>query len=178
MSDRRSFFDTIWQYTLNNVLLMLGGDFNCVPDERRDKFGGDDAFGDKGITELYSFTNAQSLVDIYRIKFPTASVYTWINKSHTVGGRLDRFYVPQSWETQVSHMTVKPFAYSDHSAIRMPFAVGKFNPRGKGVWKFNTSLLQSDSFCEKMLNFLQQWRTQKASFSDPLLSGLSASLTR
>ena len=49
----------------------------------------------------------------------------------------------------------------------MTFAVGKFNPCGKGVWKFKTSLLRSDSFCEEMLNFLWQWRTQKLTVSDP-----------
>ena len=166
VSDRRSFFDTFWQYTFRNVPLVLGGDFNCVPDVRRDKFGGDDTFGDKGITELHSFTGANSLIDIYRVNFPTRSAYTWVNKAHTVGCRLDRFYVPQSWETQVSDVTVKPFAYSDHQLIRMTFTVGKHNPRGKGIWKFNTSLLKSEDFCEEAVDFLRHWRTQKASYSD------------
>ena len=157
VSDRRSFFDTFWQYTFRNVPLVLGGDFNCVPDVRRDKFGGDDTF---------SFTGVNSLIDIYPAKFPTRSAYTWVNKAHTVGCRLDRFYVPQSWETQVSDVTVKPYAYSDHQLIRMTYTVGKHNPRGKGIWKFNTSLLKSEDFCEDLRHWRTHWRTQKASYSD------------
>ena len=122
--------------------------------------------GDKGIRELHSFTGANSLIDIYRAKFPTRSAYMWVNKAHTVGCRLDRFYVPHSWDTQASDMTVKRFAYSDQQLIRMTFTVGKRNPRGKGIWRFNTSLLKSEDFCEETVDFLRHWRTQKASYSD------------
>ena len=156
-----------WQYTFRNVPLIVGGDFNCVPCLQRDKFGGDDAFGDKGVTELHSFTNSNSLIDIYRAKFPNIPMYTWVNGPRTIGCRLDRFYVPLSWKNLVSNVTAKPFVYSDHLLIRMTCTVGHSRSRSPGIWKFNTSLLKSDEFCEETNNFWKHWRTQKTSFSDP-----------
>ena len=129
VSDRKVFFDTFWQYTFRHVPLIVGGDFNCVPNVQKDKFGGDNTFGDKGVTELHSFTDSQSLVDIYRSKFPNTPLYTWVNGPRTIGCRLDRFYVPLSWKNQVSNVTAKPFAYSDHLLIRMNCAVGHSKPR-------------------------------------------------
>ena len=31
------------------------GDFNCVPDIALDKWGGDDSFGDRAVTQLHSY---------------------------------------------------------------------------------------------------------------------------
>ena len=59
VSDQKAFFDTFWQYTFH-VPLIVGGDFNCVRCVQRDKFGGDDAFGDKGVTELLSLASAKT----------------------------------------------------------------------------------------------------------------------
>ena len=75
VSDRKSFFDTFWHYTFRNMPFIVGGDFNCVPSVQMDNFGGDSTFGDKAVTELHSFTNSHSLIDIYRTKFPNASVH-------------------------------------------------------------------------------------------------------
>ena len=100
-----------------------------------------------------SFTNSNSLIDIYRAKFPNTPMYTWVNGPRTIGCRLDWFYVPLSWKNLVSNVTAKPFVYSDHSLIRMACTVGHSRSRGPGIWKFNTSLLKSDKFCEETNTF-------------------------
>ena len=164
MSDWKAFFYTFWQYTFCNVPRIVGGDFKCV---QRDKFGGDDTFADKGVTELHSFTKSNSLIDIYRFKFLNTPQYTWVNGPRTIGCQLDRFYVPLSWKNIVSNVTAKPFVYTDPSMIRMTSTVGHSRSRGQGIWKLNTTLLKSDEFCEETNNFWKQWRTQKSSFSDP-----------
>ena len=94
VSERKAFFYAFWQYTFRNMSLIVGGDFNCVLSVQKDTFGGDDTFGDKGVFELHSFTNSNSLIDIYRYKFPNTPLYTWVNGPRTIGCRLDRFYVP------------------------------------------------------------------------------------
>lgn len=134
---------------------------------RKDKFGGDDSFGDKGILNLHSYTENLALIDIFRAKNPNDTMYTWVNGPRTIGCWLDRFYMPWAWKNQVSSITATPFAYSDHSLVQMQFMVGKSNPCGRGVWKFNTSLLKSEAFCKEIKNFWHHWRTQKPTFSDP-----------
>lgn len=167
MSDQKAFFDTLWLHTFHNIPTIVGGDFNCVPDVRKDKFGGDDSFGDKGILNLHSYTENLALIDIFRAKNPNDTMYTWVNGPRTIGCRLDRFYVPRAWKNKVSSITATPFAYSDHWLVQMQFTVGKSNPRGRGVWKFDTSLLKSEAFCKEIKNFWHHWRTQKPTFSDP-----------
>ena len=80
VSDWKAFFDMFWQYMFQNVPLIVGRNFNCVPCVLRDKFGG--AFGNKGVTELHSFTDSNSLIDIYCAKFPNTPQYTWVNGPH------------------------------------------------------------------------------------------------
>ena len=157
VSHWKAFFDTFWQYTFHNMPLIVGGDFNCVPCVQRDKFGGDDAFGDKGVIELHSFTNSNSLINIYHAKFPHTPLYTWVNGPCTIGCWLDRFYVPLSWKNLVSNVTAKSFVYSDHSLIRITCTVRHSRSRGPGTWKFNTSLLKSDEFCEETNTFWKHW---------------------
>ena len=98
-SDRERFFDELWRFTFHNTDAIVVGDFNCVPDIGKDKFGGDACFGDRAIAQLHAFTSSLGLEDIYRIKNPTGRLFTWFNGNHTVGCRLDRFYFTSSLAT-------------------------------------------------------------------------------
>lgn len=43
--DRENFFDNLWRHLFRNTPTILGGDFNCISDICKDKWGGDDSFG-------------------------------------------------------------------------------------------------------------------------------------
>ena len=60
-----------------------------------------------------------------------------------------------------------PFSYSDHHMVSVKVQLGHSNPRGRGVWKFNTRLLTLDEFCPDVNNFWPQWQLEKPVFSDP-----------
>ena len=130
-----------------NVDTIVTGDFNCVPDILLDKWGGDDTLGDKGIMQLHAFADSLSLEDVYRVKNPGGKLFTWFNGPHSVGCRLDRFYTPTAWRSQVRDHACVPFTYSDHHMVSISVQLGHSNPRGRGVWKFNTRLLKSEEFC-------------------------------
>ena len=115
---RRAFFDTFWHYTFRNVPLIVGGDLTVYlvyKGQRRHRT---------------PFFHIFQFIDIYRAKFPTTPLYTWVNGPRTIDCRLDRFYVPLSWKNLVSNVTAKPFVYSDHSLIR---TVGHSKTRGPGT---------------------------------------------
>ena len=80
--------------------------------------------------------------------------------------RLDRFYTPIVLRTQVRDHACDPFSYSDHHMVSIKLQLGHSNPRGRGVWKFNTRPLKSDDFCVAVNNFWSQWQLEKNVFTD------------
>ena len=64
-SEREMFFSNLWRLVFLIVDIIVAGDFNCVPDVRQDKWGGDETFGDKGIPNLHAFTDSLSLEDVF-----------------------------------------------------------------------------------------------------------------
>ena len=64
-SEREMFFSNLWRLVFRNVDIIVAGDFNCIPDVRQDKWGGDDTFRDKGIRNLHAFTDSLSLEDVF-----------------------------------------------------------------------------------------------------------------
>ena len=113
-SDHETFFSNLWRLAFRNVDTIMAGDFNCVPDVHLDKWGGDETFGDKGITHLHTFAHSLSLEDVFRVKNPPAKLFTWFNGPHSVGCRLDCFYTPRAWRSQVCDHACDLFSYSDH----------------------------------------------------------------
>ena len=90
--ERELFFDNLWRFKYPNIEAIVVGDFNCVPDITLDKWGGDDSFGDRAVTQLHSFTASLALEDFFYVSNPRGRIFTWFNGPHSVGCRLDWFY--------------------------------------------------------------------------------------
>ena len=121
--DRKDFFDFLWHYSFHNLHAIVAGDFNCMPDAALDKWGDDDRFGTKAVTQVHSFTNSMSLEDFYHISNPSGRLFTWFNGLHLVGFRLDWFSTPRAWRLQVSAHTCTALAYSDHHMISLKLSL-------------------------------------------------------
>ena len=166
-AERELFFDILWCFTFPNLENVVLGDFNCVPNIQLDKWGGDDSFGDRAITQLHAFMDSLNLEDFYCVNFPTGRLFTWFNGPHSVGCRLDWFYTAKTWRSRISDFKCNSFAYSDHHIINLKITLGNSNPRGRGVWKLNTQLLKSETFCSAVNNFWPVWKDHKPAFTDP-----------
>ena len=130
-SDREAFFGNLWCLAFCNVDTVVAGDLNCVPDTHLEKWGGDDTFGNKGIMHLFAFADSLSLEDVFRVKNPSVKLFTWFNGPHSVGCRLDRFYTPSTWRSQVRGHACDPFPCSDHHIVSINLQLGHSNPRGE-----------------------------------------------
>ena len=100
--EREIFFDNLWRFKYPNLESIVVGDFNCVRDIAMDKWGSDESFGDRAVTQLHSFTESLALEDFYRVSNPRGKLFTWFNSPHSVGCRLDRFYMPRAWRSRIS----------------------------------------------------------------------------
>ena len=124
------------------------------------------------VSRLHAFTDSLHLEDFYRISNPSGHLYTWFNGPHFVGCRLDRFYTLRAWRPRVTGHNCTPFGYSDRHLISLKISLGNSNPRGRGIWKFNTQLLKSEAFCTAVNNFWPVWRENKPLFTDPRFGGM------
>ena len=79
-SDRETFFGNLRHILFCNVDTVMAGDFNCVPNTHLDKWGGDDTFGDKGITHLHTFADSLSLEDVFQVKYLSTHLITWFKQ--------------------------------------------------------------------------------------------------
>ena len=165
--ERAIFFDNLWHFKYPDLDSIVVGDFNCVPDLAIDKWGGDDSFGDKAVTQLHSLTESLALEDFYRVSNRRGKLFTWFNGPHSVGCRLNRFYTPRARRSRISQHVCSPLAYSDHHLNKIHVSFGPTNPRGRGVWKFNTQLLKNEHFCDAVHSFWSSWTLAKPAFTDP-----------
>ena len=131
-SERGKFFENLWHFKYSNLETIVVRDFNCVPDIAINKWGGDDSFGDRAVTQHHSFTESLALEDFYCISNPRGKIFTWFDGPHSVGCRLDRFYTPRARRSRISRHTCLPFAYSDHHLMKLQVTFGPTNPGDGG----------------------------------------------
>ena len=166
VGERATFFDLLPSHIRGGLPTIIGGDFNCIEDLYLDKLGGDTQPGKTALNSLRALTSSFSLVDIFRSMNPSAQVFTWTNSN--VSSRLDKFLISPDILANSTHADITIFPFSDHDAPTLCFSQPNCPPRGRGVWKFNTSLLEYDEFTKKMKAFLLFWSSRKKDFAGKL----------
>ena len=133
--------------------IIWGGDFNCVFDVNKDKKGGRQTTHSNSVNCINEIKDEYNLVDIWRLKNPELSMYTWHSKN--VFCRLDFFLISCDLVAQVDKCEISPGFKTDHSAIYISVTPVK-EVRGRGFWKFNTSLLHDENYVELIRNCIQE----------------------
>ncbi len=96
---------------------LMGGDFNCVEDAVRDTYNRPD-YANAGGSELASLTAARGLRDMWmlaRRAHQSSGMTLWRG---TAGSRIDRLYLGGPADLQVREVTTRPWAQSDHLAVK------------------------------------------------------------
>ena len=163
---RADFFLSLPSFVRAGLPTILGGDFNCIEDLFLDKVGGDLQLGKSALNALMSFNSSFDLSDIFRSFHPSSRCFTWTNGK--VSSRIDKFYTSSDISQHCMLAGITIFPFSDHDAPFISFSLPFFPCRGRGVWKFNTALLDSSSFISKMTGFLRHWKSRKADFVNKL----------
>ena len=155
--DRKVFLDK-----LQNILIsydfgdyvIIGGDFNIVQDNSIDKYAKKIQINQNcqqtwSQATLKNLKESYSLVDIWRHQNQTTKRYTWSQPKPLVRCRLDYFLVSRNLLNINLKTNIKPAIKTDHSLIELTI---KFSgpPRGPGIWKLNTSLLQDEAYKNKI----------------------------
>ena len=86
------------------------------------------------------------------------------NPDKTIHTRLDRIYT--SKKIKITTSKIQPTSLSDHDSVSVTFQISEENPRGSGIWKMNTSILQQNQFKEIFQNFWNYWQNEKIKYKN------------
>ena len=151
-AERKIFFQSVPSFFLPNSRLLIGGDMNCF-DSTLDKLGRSVSL-DSGFSDLKSCCN---LRDAWRLLHPRDRQFTWFSPDHSIASRLDTFLVPRLLCNQVTRCGILPCVFSDHNFVILDYDIAALPLRGPGVWKFNNSFLDDESFCLEILDLIEQF---------------------
>lgn len=135
--------------------LLVGGDFNIAMNPSLDREG----YVHENIpniffrSELNHFLERVDIGDIWRIQNPTAREFSWSRSGKLA--RLDYLFAPLSFPGHIKAFHPRTCAFSDHRMIILEIRPCN-KPKGMGFWKFQTSLLQRQDFCDKINEIIEQ----------------------
>ena len=114
-----------------------------------DKDGGTrEALWRKGpvVERVQAIVRDWTLVDCWRELHPTTRQFTWEQPHPAVKCRLDYWLLPADLLIQTVDCKIRRFIRTDHKSVSIRIQGPRFRPRGPGLWRLNTSLLQLDAF--------------------------------
>ena len=140
--------------------IIMGGDWNIIRDPELDKCGGIYRVKRKAIDSLTTLILKFNLNDVWRIKNPNLSRYSWRQSQPLVQCRLDYWLISDSLFDSVTDTDIVPSIRSDHSGITLKFRSIAPVHNKPGFWKFNSSLLNEKDFTDQMKIHLRDWQEQ------------------
>ncbi len=149
----------------DNVVTIIGGDWNCTVDFITDRNGEEPHHGSSFV--LSNILKEFELIDIWRRRNIGIKQYTWLKVSNSgvSGARLDRFYIRKEWNNKITDVSILPVGFSDHHLILFGLNM-KRTSKPNYFWHFNTKLLQDVLFCENFNLFWNDWKLKKDSFEN------------
>ena len=138
--------------------VIIGGDLNTYLNPDLDKQGGSTTAISNYAVLLNSLMEEYSLIDIYRAINPDRKRYSWrgMTRNGLVQSRLDYFLILSHMVYDVSNVSIEPSIKSDHSIISAEFNFDNTCTKGRGFWKFNSSLLVDKEYVTLIKETIKQ----------------------
>uniref|UniRef100_H3B055 Endonuclease/exonuclease/phosphatase domain-containing protein n=1 Tax=Latimeria chalumnae TaxID=7897 RepID=H3B055_LATCH len=138
--------------------IIMGGDFNQVLDPVLD--GSRPEKPQKSPPDrsaLRDLASNYGLVDIWRLIHPQSLEFTFRSSSHGTRSRIDMFLISKGMVNSVQSCSIGVRALSDHSPVDLESGVSR-----KGRWRFNSSLLNSETIRAEIKAIIQEYFAQNA----------------
>lgn len=135
--------------------LFLGGDFNVSLHPEIDQLGytNRDIPNKRYRDEIERFLEKLDLGDLWRIQHPKTFNHTWSRLGHFA--RLDYIFTPLNFPGLVQAYAPETIPFSDHRLVAVKIRPCP-HPKGKGFWKFKTSLLHCEEFCKALGSTIEE----------------------
>ena len=173
--DNPGFFQNLFKtiYETPHDYLILGGDFNLVLNPTLDahnrKYN-----NNKALKIVNEYMEDKDMCDIWRVQHDDKQRYTCFkrHRAGSIASRIDYFLVSQGVANLIGDSEIISNVHSDHNSIALTLNVDN-EKRGPGIWRLNTSLLESDEvkmkvdekieYCKKLLHLdmFERWEYMK-----------------
>ena len=147
------------QYCEADAHQFVMGDFNMTLNNNLDIINGLH-HGQQEISCFKGFLAKYDLFDTWRNHHPILKEYSWIRTYRNttpvsfVARRLDYILLNNKGKQSLKHVNMSHFTGTDHKAVIATLKLDSF-PRGPpGLWKFEDSLLDNESFIDYMSLFI------------------------
>ena len=169
-TDSPEFFQNINTLIEENNMdhFVLCGDLNLVLDPKMDCSNYVSINNPKARRVLLESLNTYNLIDAYRHMHPDIHRFTWRRKNPVKQARLDYYIISNAFTDFISSCDINPGYRSDHSIIKLDIKSSDFI-RGRGLWKFNCSLLNNPDYIELVNRTIKE---VKLEYTAPVLSPL------
>ena len=140
---------------------IICGDFNLVLNPHKDTFNYKHINNPNSRHRVLKMMNDLNLCDIYKQLHPNTRCYTWRRKNPVKQSRLDFFLASSNILDIVKSCDVKLSYRSDHSMVELELILNRFIS-GKGIWKFNNSLLFIETYVELVNKIINEEKLKYA----------------
>ena len=163
--DSPDFFKTVVEKAqdFKNENYIFCGDFNFVMNPKLDcKHYKENTINNPNARKtMIEAMEKLDILDVFRELHPESQRYTWRRKNPTKMARLDYFLVSNSLFNSVNDSYVEASYRSDHSMVILSIKLQEFK-KGKGLWKFNNSLLHNKEYVELVKKTISNIKQQYA----------------
>ena len=129
--------------SLNNNLLIVGGDMNCVIDPNLDRSNPRNLTPSLMSRSHSDFMSKNACIDPWRFYNPHTT--TFFSQMHQSFSRIDYYFIDSKLILKVLTVNYHPIVISDHAPLSLDIQFSS-QPRYPTPWRFNTLLLSDDTF--------------------------------
>ena len=132
----------------------------CLSESRR---------GSANVISIFSYCARRyyDLVDIWRVRNSTLRQFTWRCRPPLQMSRLNFFLISNDLQFGVDSCEKLCPLSSDHSPVKLKLQTDLADDKGRGYWKFNSSLLENNQFVFDMKNKINEKSSTFKDFDDP-----------
>jgi exonuclease III len=141
-----------------NTSIILGGDFNVVQNYLLDTLNIKNRNNPNSHERVLNLKQELDLLDPWREENPETRIYTWHNNQNKQS-RLDYFLISSDVKNCIEKTNIKPGYRSDHSLVEITMNLNN-QPKGRGIWKFNNSLLKDNNYVREVKKCIQDTKDQ------------------
>ena len=144
----------------NNFSAIVCGDWNLVLDYKNDTHGYVRENNVKASNEVLGMMQNLDLIDTWRAQNPAAKKFTWVSGKKPIKmARLDFFLVSPDIHAKAVANKISYGYRSDHSLVSLEIEWTEVT-RGKGFWKFNSSLLVDPEYVNLVKQVIEAVKEQ------------------
>ena len=104
--------------------------------------------------DVCSFVETNNIVDVWRTINPDKRCFTWHRGDKR--SRLDYLLTSEHLLNFIENVDILPVIQSDHSLLKLSLKTGNKHEKGRGFWKFNSSLLHDPLYDDKIKNVFRE----------------------